>query len=100
MPAAGRRGANLPRLALERRLPEFDLVVFALFVLSRTMSQDTIQSKKKKWHFSVEKDFLLDTRLKPMARMLYIVLMSYASPNSPVPFPGMALLAKILDCTE
>lgn len=61
---------------------------------------DTVQSRKKKWHFTVEKDFILDTRLSPMARMLYMLLTSYASEDSPMPFPGMKLMARVLDCTE
>jgi hypothetical protein len=32
--------------------------------------------------------------------MLYLVLMSYASPTSPVPFPGMRTLSAILQSTE
>jgi hypothetical protein len=63
-------------------------------------SSDTLQSRKKRWHFSVEKDFVCDSRLSPMARMLYLVLTSYASPTSPVPFPGMRTLSTILQCTE
>lgn len=61
---------------------------------------DTLQSKKKRWHFSVEKDFVCNSRLSPMARMLYLVLMSYASPSSPVPFPGMRTLSTILQCSD
>jgi hypothetical protein len=61
---------------------------------------DTLHSRKKKWHFSVEKDFICDRTLSPVARMLYLVLMSYASPSSPVPFPGMRTLSTILQCSE
>lgn len=32
--------------------------------------------------------------------MLYLVLMSYASPTSPVPFPGMRTLSTILQCSD
>jgi hypothetical protein len=63
-------------------------------------SSDTLQSRKKSWHFSIEKDFVCDESLSPMARMLYIILMSFASPTSPVPFPGMRLLGRLLHCTE
>lgn len=63
------------------------------------ISGDSVRSKRKKWHFSVEKDFILNTDLHPMARMLYMVFMSFASPDSPRPFPGMKFLANTLGCT-
>jgi Helix-turn-helix domain len=62
--------------------------------------QELLRSEKKRWHFSVEKDFIVHTGLSPMARMLYMVLESYVSPNSPVPFPGMFTLARIMCCTR
>jgi hypothetical protein len=63
---------------------------------------DLIRSQRKNWHFSVEKEFVLgqNSDLSGPARFLYIILLSFVSPDSLQPFPGMQLLSNAMGSTE
>jgi hypothetical protein len=56
------------------------------------MPKDTVQFRGK-WHTSIDNDMIRNVKLSFQARFLWILLKSYASPSSPVPFPGFETLA-------
>lgn len=62
---------------------------------------DVIVNKSKHpWSFQIQKNFVIDTRLTRDARMLFIIIKSFASEERPVPFPGVSLLCRLMGCTE
>jgi hypothetical protein len=73
---------------------------FFCFTMESTQDAGELINNKKRWRFCIEKEFLTDDTLSPMARMLYMVIDSYSSKVSPVPFPSIALLCRILCCKE
>jgi hypothetical protein len=59
------------------------------------MKKDSVQYKGK-WHTSVDNEMIRNVELSFPARFLWILLKSYASPSSPVPYPGFETLAHFM----
>lgn len=57
------------------------------------MSENKVRYGGRKWSTSIQNEFIREPNLSYPARFLYILLMSYASPDSPCPFPRFETLA-------
>ena len=63
---------------------------------SKISEQNEIVHRTRRWHYTVFKDFVQNTKLKHATRFLFILLDSFTSKNSPQPYPRIEYLCTLM----